>query len=131
MDIVVEILQGALNLLRDLFVGLAAALGMGEYGAGFLSGALVAGLIGFFVFRLNIWMRNAGAAFQPQRVVQMTSRTPAQVFSSSIGAALKIGGALVVLLTVAFLLAGLAWPRDAALTAGLGVALVLVGGIMS
>jgi hypothetical protein len=131
MDVIIRILQGALNLGRDLFIGLAGVLGMGEYGAGFLTGVLVAGFIGFLLFRFNVWMKNANAAFQPQRIMQMSSRTPAQVLGSSVGNALKISGVLVVALTLLFLLAGLAWPGDAAVTGAFGVVLLLLGGVMS
>lgn len=126
-----QILRSVLNLGRDLFVGLAGVLGMGEYGAGFLMGLVVSGLIGFLLFRVNIWMRQASAAFQPQRIMQMTSRTPAQVLGSSIGNTFRISGVLVVLLTLVFLLTGLAWPGDAAVTGAFGILLLLVGGVMA
>jgi hypothetical protein len=129
VDTVLQILEGLLNLIRDIFVGLGSLFGVGDYGAGFLSGLVVASIIGFVVYRLNIWMRNANAAYQPQRLVQMTARTPSEVVGASSAAMMKITGVLVIALTLALLVSGLADPQDAALTGGLGVVLLLIGGI--
>jgi hypothetical protein len=51
--------------------------------SGFLWGILASGVLGFLSQRLRLAMKDYRAAYQPQKVVTPTKRTPAQVMRSS------------------------------------------------
>lgn len=80
------------------FLGLALGLDASEE---FWRGVLVTGLVGWFVFRLQVWGGKARSPFKPQTVVQKTGKTPVQVLGDGCtGAALWLLLLIVVLLLV-------------------------------
>jgi hypothetical protein len=70
---------------------------------GFLSGFVAAGLVGFLSQRLRLALKDYRAAYQPQKVVTPTKRTPAQVMRSSTLGLLRVLWWLLIILAAAAL----------------------------
>ena len=113
-DIVKAIFSGFLIFVQFCVEGLAAliswfssALGLGwsEGEVGLITGAILAGFLGFIVFRVTIWWRAVTLPLRPQVVVHTTARTPSQVTSGSF-TTLMMGILLVALMFGVFWLIG-------------------------
>jgi hypothetical protein len=93
----VKMIEDGVGLLSQLF-----GLGLSEVDIALVTGIIVAGIVGFIVFRVIIWWNHATAVFRPQFVVHLTAQTPWQVFLASVWAFLRL--AFLVLALALFLL---------------------------
>jgi hypothetical protein len=95
----------------------------------FVAGALFVVLIGFLVFVVNVWWKDATAPFRPQVVPQTTKKTPWQVVVGGLGRFLQLVGVAMVVAAIALLLFGFGLADVQVLPLVGGVA-VIIGSLM-
>lgn len=86
-----------------------------EFIIGFIFGAIITALLGWIWTLYQGWVKTKNAINEPQRIVHLTPKTPAQVQDESSIAGLKLLLLRVIFFVVGWLLVEIGLPEVAAL----------------
>ena len=81
------------------------------FGAGILTGFIIAGILGFFWTMYQGWLRAANAANKPQLVNHPTNKTPAQIIEAAARARAKMVIFWILLILIIFTSASIMFPE--------------------